>query len=30
MEDHSKKHVGACVFSVFRAVKNMDIYNLSD
>ena len=29
MEDHSKKHVRACVFSVFRAVKVMDRYNLS-
>ena len=29
MEDHSKKHVSAWVFSVLRAVKIMDGYNLS-
>ena len=29
MEDHSKNHVRACVFSVFRAVKILNGYNLS-
>ena len=27
MEDHSKNHVRACVFSVFRAVKILNGYN---
>ena len=29
MEDHSKNHVRAWVFSVFRAVKILNGYNLS-
>ena len=29
MEERTKNHVRACVFSVFRAVKVPNVYNLS-